>query len=186
MEGTVSERKLTPDLAEIEARASKAKERASEATPGPWTADLDDTGEVLSGQRIIATLHYQGDEGIPNQMFIAAARTDVPALADDCLALVARVRELEAQIECRNELRNRAEAAEARVKELEAVICRGCAETLVAEKELQARIAKLERMVEVARDALDTYAQFERNGEVTFVSGALAQNARTEMDEVGR
>jgi hypothetical protein len=41
-------------------------------------------------------------------------------------------------------------------------------------------------MVEVARDALDTYAQFERNGEVTFVSGALAQNARTEMDEVGR
>jgi uncharacterized coiled-coil DUF342 family protein len=46
-------------------------------------------------------------------------------------------------------------------------------ETAAEIERLQARVAKLE-------EALETYAQYSRNGEVSFVSGALARNALEE------
>ena len=66
-----------PDLTEIEKLAREAKERAEKATPGPWHEydELDWSEDTIK--------------------FIAASRTDVPALADAVLQLVQRVRELE-------------------------------------------------------------------------------------------
>jgi hypothetical protein len=101
------------NLNEIEARAHAAKERADKATPFPWegqgktgvdpiafnyTFDEDyniyppDTTETLGYQvgGPLAVFSHPEDA-----LFCMAACEDVPALADDVLALVERVRELE-------------------------------------------------------------------------------------------
>ena len=100
-----------PDLAAIATLAREAKARADRATPGPWVEgqkklrnkppidSCPDHETVIAmtapGQGVFADPpggsypHFDGK-------FIAAARSDVPALADAVLALVERVRELEA------------------------------------------------------------------------------------------
>ncbi len=90
---------MTPDeLAAIEARANAA-------TPGPWTEHADgslppDPRKIRyvrapNGAAIASFLRTQGldpHEALMNGVFIAAARTDVPAL-------VAEVRRLRDQLE---------------------------------------------------------------------------------------
>jgi hypothetical protein len=72
--------KLTPE------RIAEARARCNEATEGPWTAECDpdfDSGEV----RVAASQRYILDYVcLPNRrdaVFIAAARTDLPAALDD-------------------------------------------------------------------------------------------------------
>ncbi len=95
------------DLDAISALAREAKERADKATPGPWewwticsyrrlTARDGKIGGVMHG--------YTCGDGVPDiivseedMALTAAARTDVPVLADAVLALVERVRGLEAK-----------------------------------------------------------------------------------------
>ena len=76
------------DLDAIEARAN-------EATPGPWVVDRYDTHRVFRrtecGPVAVADAGLHEDS-TGNAAFIASARTDVPAL-------IARVRELEAERE---------------------------------------------------------------------------------------
>ena len=101
-----------PDIEAIAALAREAKARADRATPGQWVCGarwqrgpkdkrrddhpgLTAIAGVGLGQYVL-TEHDGGVYPANDQRFIAAARTDVPALADAVLALVERVRELEA------------------------------------------------------------------------------------------
>ena len=85
-----------PDLDAIATLAREAKARADRAAPGPWEwsfATLYNRVTICNGRTICTDGGRQA--GRPDIAFIAAARTDVPALADAVLALVERVRELE-------------------------------------------------------------------------------------------
>lgn len=98
------------DLDAIEKLAREAKERADAATPGPWEWDgrreendpdmpggvfvYHPQGSFLADTAICLSDTYEDDH--LDLDFIAAARADVPALADRVLALIGRVRELEA------------------------------------------------------------------------------------------
>lgn len=98
-----------PDLTDIEKLARAAKERAEKATPGPWEwdgrreeSDPDIPGGVFvyhpQGSFLATTAVCLSDTYEDDHLdldFIAASRTDVPALADAVLQLVQRVRELE-------------------------------------------------------------------------------------------
>ena len=101
-----------PDLDATSTLAREAKARADRATPGPWVCGerwqrgpknkRRDTHPALTaiasvglGQCVL-TEHDGGVYPTNDQKFIAAARTDVTALADAVLALVERVSELEA------------------------------------------------------------------------------------------
>lgn len=105
------------DLTSIEQMARAAKERADKATPGPWETYPRyriPPGEV--GARHVIAHAPDAGIGVRDLDFVliapgwptgdirqtrfnfeqmAAARQDVPALADALLSLVARVRELE-------------------------------------------------------------------------------------------
>lgn len=68
-------------LAEIEARASAA-------TPGPWWPEH--RGVMAEGVEIVDDCAVAGWDAYPeNQVFIAAARTDVPALVAEVRRLTA-------------------------------------------------------------------------------------------------
>lgn len=99
------------DLYTITNLARNAKARADRATPGPWewdgrTEEKDDDmpdgffvyhpqGAFLSSTAVCLSETYEGDH--LDLDFIAAARTDVPALADAVMALVGVVRQLKSQ-----------------------------------------------------------------------------------------
>lgn len=89
-------RTMTPD----ERAAIRA--RAEAATPGPWKADLDEGRSDFYGFPIKASVVTPGwtKYGYSNAdaAFIAAARTDVPALLDDNARLEAEKAELEAEL----------------------------------------------------------------------------------------
>ena len=76
---------MTLDTTQIRARADAA-------TPGPWWSffDGDDYG-ICGGENSVAY-----DVGHKNAQFIAAARTDIPALCDEVDALRKRAAELKA------------------------------------------------------------------------------------------
>lgn len=98
------------DLGAIAARAAAAKERADRATMGPWRAvpygnaallpieqdaDGPDCGwqiDAPGGEVADCGCDREGDRD--DAAFIAAARSDVPALAEDVAALVAEVEQL--------------------------------------------------------------------------------------------
>ena len=90
----------------IAARAREAKERADGATEGPWTTRRDMRGltiikeNCIVGENICYVLPWPNlmDKSDANALFITTARDDVPALADDVLALVEYVRDLDAAI----------------------------------------------------------------------------------------
>lgn len=141
---------MTPDNAARLARAKEAMELAEKATEGPWTACHKggcSCGFVSSPHlhvlRAEVRSHYsiddmEADELCPktetqghNARFAAAARTLVPDLAAEVEALVAQNNELRDEWELTTilhntiaeenyQLRERAEAAEKRVAELEA------------------------------------------------------------------
>lgn len=92
---------MTIDIEAAKQRARKAQERAGKATAEPWwpkwyrtgrdnEVDAWDIGDDEAVNNIANGLMHKG-----NAAFIAAARTDVPALAADVLELVERVEELE-------------------------------------------------------------------------------------------
>lgn len=98
------------DLDAVLVLATGAKERASLAEPGPWVAKEMDVppddpfadylrtrcdGIDSQSHNVVSTDCGVYDPDIDTARFIAAARDDVPALADAVMALVARVRELE-------------------------------------------------------------------------------------------
>ena len=88
-----------PDLDAIATLAREAKARADRAAPGPWEwsfATLYNRVTICNGRTICTDGGRQA--GRPDIAFIAAARTDVPALADAVLALVEMVRVLERNI----------------------------------------------------------------------------------------
>lgn len=72
------------------------RERADKATKGPWIPDYDSCVCVSNSDKAVIII----DSGVTNihREFIAHARTDVPNLADECLARGRRIAELE---ECR-------------------------------------------------------------------------------------
>ena len=85
-----------PDLDATSTLAREAKARADRATPGPWAVVAGETNGpfgVCAGRQIISCAAAL-IERHETATFIAAARTDVPAIADAVLALVERVREL--------------------------------------------------------------------------------------------
>ena len=102
-------------LTDAEKRATAAKERAGAATPGPWTIKPDheeeDHAHVMAGEWEICRVEGEQDDydGSPaladdcdrrlanDPAFIAAARTDVLALAADVLAF--RPRAVEAMVQ---------------------------------------------------------------------------------------
>lgn len=81
-----------------------ARERAEKATPGPWSTNLSGKGEhSITGpelayvadvySRLAGAINYPSDEeAIGNLAFIAAARTDVPALAASLEAAMEAIR----------------------------------------------------------------------------------------------
>lgn len=84
------------DLDEILKRAQEAEARAEKASPEPWIADCAENGHydvVIPGdkdpERWLATL--RGSARRADATFIAAARTDVPALTADVRALVEKL-----------------------------------------------------------------------------------------------
>jgi hypothetical protein len=90
------------DISRYLALATEAKQRAEQATPGPWDqpdrawCDLGEVwpasrGSTHDGMAIAYDITHTGDVA-----FIAAARTDVPELADAVEALAAEVRRLTA------------------------------------------------------------------------------------------
>ncbi len=95
------------DLDAIAALAMAAKERADKATPGPWEWWTSCSYRRLTarGGQIGGVMHgHTCRDGVPDiivsdkdMAFTAAARTDVPALADAVLALVERVKKLEGE-----------------------------------------------------------------------------------------
>jgi len=116
------------NLAEIEARAQAAAALAEQATAGPWLAATDDWTDVTVhanpskdwddwvanvgdwGRHMAAwneekqqydQVKYRHicEPDIRDAAFIAAARTDVPALAADVQALVAEVKRLQTDVE---------------------------------------------------------------------------------------
>lgn len=85
----------------------KALALAEAATPGPWEANdasARDSGEpalVCAGRTVVAVIRFEGtDEDAP---FIAAARTDVPALCDEVTKLKAEARDYEKALRAREE-----------------------------------------------------------------------------------
>lgn len=113
------------DLDAIAGRAREAKDRADRATPGPWSpvaGSMNGPFGVCTNSQIVravAALIEKQDAAV----FIASARTDVPALAADVRALVERVRELEENLSAYDEAlkkdRNLSERRAERVRELE-------------------------------------------------------------------
>ena len=98
------------DLDNLRAYARAALERAEKATPGPWQSDTADDGQaierlgVVSGQGWICDIDISRritrkshDGNLPNAMFVAASRLDVPNLAASVLTLCAEVERLRAE-----------------------------------------------------------------------------------------
>jgi len=88
--------------------AEEAKARAENATPGPWFAE--DIGESRNGPYAVRyeTRTTAGDVAPPpvrhgDTIFIAHARSDVPALADAVLRLVEERDEMRAQLQAQAE-----------------------------------------------------------------------------------
>ena len=102
------------DLDAIRRRAEEAEERASGATEGPWVAYQARTvntretvqfvqpkGEKEEFSNIVceeSTLGDPSDGGRGNMAFIAAARTDVPALVFDVRILIAENKRLREEV----------------------------------------------------------------------------------------
>lgn len=87
---------VSADVAALRRLATKAKEQAAAATPGPWIqraiGHWDDKRHIddVDGGLVAAAFCDPEDakmQVIADAAFIAAARTDVPALADAVLAL---------------------------------------------------------------------------------------------------
>jgi len=85
------------DLNEIEQRAREAAALAEAATAGPWGVDTDHGGVHSISLCVDIAKSFDYEDG-QDATFIAASRTAVPALAADVLALVVRVKALEAQL----------------------------------------------------------------------------------------
>lgn len=87
---------MTPlDIPTLRSLAVAARERADKATAGPWMQSDDRRGTaVVDGTRSITVCRHGADRvtSRENAAFVAASRTDVPALAD---ALVAALDEVE-------------------------------------------------------------------------------------------
>jgi len=89
---------LTPvDLAAI-------RERAEKATPGPlsvkvWYYHAPTYGSITDAAGDGIALVWHGDRAAADAAFLAAARTDIPALLAHIDAITARVAELEAEVE---------------------------------------------------------------------------------------
>lgn len=73
------------NLNELEALARAAKDRADKATPGPWRTEGDC---AMASVDDIATVIARAFFSQQDVKFIAAARQDVPALADAIEKLV--------------------------------------------------------------------------------------------------
>jgi len=71
----------------MEGRLEMIRLRADAATDGPWSRHEFDHAAILEGQRVIASMMWDGQEDA-NAEFIARSRGDVPAL----LAAVEAVR----------------------------------------------------------------------------------------------
>jgi len=104
-----------PDLEAALVLATEAKARADAATEGPWFSgrqdmtSYDDMGQLKNvygphtyphhtiphTQVPVEVAQARGENCMADAPFIAAARTDVPMLADVVVQLVERVRELE-------------------------------------------------------------------------------------------
>jgi hypothetical protein len=108
---------MRPDIEAIEARVNAA-------TPGPWTFD-ESTGGLFFGSGAAGDASFDTDAVLPMYddeerdavaTFMANARTDVPAL-------IAYVRELEAQVASKSDLlqttRERWTAAQSRLADIE-------------------------------------------------------------------
>jgi hypothetical protein len=90
---------------ELDAMARAAKARADAATGGPWEATAEDDGTpvvfrpmvdvAMGAVQVIMTADWGTDE---DAEFIAAARVDVPAMADALLEMTAEARRLRAII----------------------------------------------------------------------------------------
>lgn len=126
-----------PDLVKLHKLATEAKTRADAATPGPWEWDgrreendpdmpggvfvYHPQGSFLADTAICLSDTYEDDH--LDLDFIAAARTDVPALADAVLTLVERVEFVKKIAIAREasirDLVEELEAARARIAELE-------------------------------------------------------------------
>lgn len=105
---------MTLNVREAEERAKEARARAEKATLGPWAPDHTEAGDVVvwgpeedwlanvgnwARQNPEATLEMQSLQYVQMRdaadgEFIAAARSDVPALCDDVEALADLARRL--------------------------------------------------------------------------------------------
>ncbi|NYV73105.1 hypothetical protein [Streptomyces sp. UH6] len=157
-----------PDLAAITARANAA-------TPGPWTVERDESSlhrfVVSEDHMLTADLGYLGNSSQDDAAFIAAARTDVPAL-------LARVAELEIAS------RQWGERWQARCDHLAKQGLRWKAEADGRKKygeKLRARVAELEAQAATAPgEALRKAAKTLRDGNTDWTDDTAAQT----VDEV--
>jgi hypothetical protein len=85
------------DLDAIEKLAREATAIADKATPGPWTYKPNGRRSVVRPDgrevRTVCSCLSANEQDVADWQFLAAARADVPALAERVLALIARVRE---------------------------------------------------------------------------------------------
>lgn len=99
---------MTPlDIPTLRALAAAARERADKATAGPWRTNGPCVLSARQGGDLVCSVAGQEspEERLSTLRFIAAARTDVPALAAALEQAVAEVERLRAEIDS---LRSRA------------------------------------------------------------------------------
>lgn len=119
-----------PDIEALRVLATEAKARADAATPGPWFVARPN--RIPPSQTLVAQVCGSFDQiagaqphapAAADNTFIAAARTDVPALADAVLASVDEINSLVRAVAAKNEvlleMKAELEAARARIAELE-------------------------------------------------------------------
>lgn len=106
------------NLEELKRLATEAKARAEKATPGPWHAFYHDNDDELGDVAFCVAAHDpammedyvllsvdgcdredEREQWPLDVEFAAAARTDVPALADAVLALVAELERVAARVD---------------------------------------------------------------------------------------
>lgn len=88
---------MTPlDIPTLRALAAAARERADKATAGPWRTNGPCVLSARQGGDLVCSVAGQEspEERLSTLRFIAAARTDVPALADALGAALDEVRRL--------------------------------------------------------------------------------------------
>lgn len=88
------------DLAALRQQAQEARERAQKAWPLPWRSDLARIGYYSNGAWFTLGVMHSWEGGVLdayNATFIAAARQDVPTLADAVETLATEVARLQAE-----------------------------------------------------------------------------------------